>query len=66
MTLEVGFFGEDLTPEQILLDALSQRPDAVVLVVRKGTKVGAAWSDGSKLEYLGMLEFGKSQIMEGM
>ncbi len=67
MNISVAAFGGNRTPRQALLNVLDLADDAkiaVVVILDKDDGVNTAWSDGSLLKRIGMLEFAKMRMME--
>ena len=64
--VEVINFGNKRTPKQTVIDALNKMDDeqiAIVVFLSKDDYVNTAWSDGSQLKRIGMLEFAKNAMM---
>jgi hypothetical protein len=60
-------FGGKRTPEQVLIDALSEcesYEQVVVVAVDKEGAIRTGWSQGSNLEFIGMLTFATERMCQ--
>lgn len=60
-------FGNKHTPDQVLIDAMNTKAKMVVVVILdEHDCIEVAWSDGSVLKRLGMLEIAKIHMVEAI
>lgn len=60
-------FGDRLTPQQLIAEALADADDAEIVVISflgKDGDIRTSWSTGSLLKRLGLLDFCKLRMMD--
>jgi hypothetical protein len=67
MSISTAAFGGKHTPKQVLLDALNHADDfkcCVLVYVDQNDYVYTAWSDGSMLKRIGMMDVAQIRMLE--
>ena len=67
MSISTAAFGGKHTPKQVLLDALDHAGDfkcCVLVYVDQNDYVYTAWSDGSMLMRMGMMDVAKIRMLD--
>jgi len=67
MNIKTAAFGDKRTPTQVLISAQQDAENydcVVVVVLDKDGYVDSAWSDGSALKRMGMLDVAKVRMMK--